>query len=376
MRIALLEPYFTGSHQTWAEGYVRHSRHDIRLLTMPGYFWKWRMHGGAVTLAQQVRTTLQEGFVPDIFFASDMLDITTFLALTRDIAPQIPVVLYFHENQLTYPPAPGTKRDLHYGWINYASSLASQQIWFNSRYHLDVWYEELPRLLKHFPDFTHLEMINHLRERSVVMPPGVNLARLDDPADYPGIPPRGTPGEPPLILWNHRWEFDKKPDTFFALLERVAAQDIPFRLALAGESFRNQPTEFLEARERFAKQIVHFGFATGEQYRALLQRADIVISTAIHEFFGIATVEAIYAGCMPLLPARLAYPELIPFGWQGSALYRTFGEALHRLTSWCREGVPDTTELQHYVKQFGWEQVATQYDALITGRETQGTSEP
>jgi glycosyltransferase involved in cell wall biosynthesis len=370
MRIALLEPYFTGSHQTWAEGYARHSHHEVRLLTMPGYFWKWRMHGGAITLAAQYRAILKEGFTPDVILASDMLDITTFLALTRDVTSQVPVVLYFHENQLTYPPAPGTKRDLHYGWINYASSLASQQIWFNSQYHLEVWYNELPRLLKHFPDFTHLEMIDHLRERSVVMPPGVNLARLDSPADYPGIPPRGTPGEPPLILWNHRWEFDKKPETFFALLDRLAAQEVPFRLALAGESFRNQPAEFLAARERFAKQIVHFGFATGEQYRALLQRADIVISTAIHEFFGIATVEAIYAGCMPLLPARLAYPELVPFAWQNIALYRTFGEALHRLTQWCREGVPNTGELQEYVKQFGWDVVAGQYDSAMTGRGT------
>lgn len=366
MRIALLEPYFTGSHQTWAEGYTHHSTHEVRLLTLPGYFWKWRMHGGAVTLAGTYRAMLRDGFTPDVILASDMLDITTFLALTRDITSQTPVILYFHENQLTYPPVPGSKRDLHYGWINYASSLASQQIWFNSRYHLETWYDEVPRLLKHFPDFTNLETIAQVRERSRVLHPGVHLARLDTPADYPGIPPRGTPGHPPLILWNHRWEFDKKPETFFALLARLAAQGVPFRLAIAGESFRNQPAEFLEARERFAEQIVHFGYATSEQYRALLQRADIVISTAIHEFFGIAIVEAIYAGCMPLLPARLAYPELVPFGWQDRALYRTFGEALHRLTIWCREGIPDTTDLHKYVKRFGWDVVARQYDGEIT----------
>ena len=43
----------------------------------------------------------------------------------------------------------------------------------------------------------------------------------------------------------------------------------------------------------------------------MLQSADIYVSTAAHEFFGIAAVEAIAAGCYPLLPRRLSYPELV-----------------------------------------------------------------
>ncbi len=312
MNICLIEPYLTGSHETWARGYARWSQHRVSLLTLPGYFWKWRMHGAAVTLAPALRAALAGEEPPDLLLATDMLDVTTLLALTRDVARAVPVALYFHENQLTYPPPPGSKRDLHYGWINYASSLASQRVFFNSRYHLEAWYDELPRLLKHFPDYTNLETIALLRERSEVLHPGIHLARLDEEANYPGLPARGTPGEPPLILWNHRWEYDKNPQQFFALLDQLAGQGVPFRLAIAGESFRNQPEEFLAARERFGAQIVHFGYATAEQYRALLQRSDIVVSTAIHEFFGIAVIEAIHAGCCPLLPHRLSYPELTP----------------------------------------------------------------
>lgn len=362
MNIYLIEPYLTGSHQAWAEGYARWSRHTVQLLTMPGYFWKWRMHGAAVTLAAALRTAFAGPQPPDLLLATDMVDITTLLALTREVAHRVPVVLYFHENQLTYPPPPGTKRDLHYGWINYASSLVSDGIFFNSRYHLEAWYDELPRLLKHFPDFVPLETLAPLRARSDVLYPGIHLRRLDELAEYPGLPPRGTPGEPPLILWNHRWEFDKKPEQFFALLERLDEMGLPFRLALAGESFRNQPSEFLEARERFRERIVHFGYATTEQYRALLQRSDIVISTAIHEFFGIATVEAMYSGCCPLLPERLAYPELIPTAWRTTVLYRQFGEALERLRGWLTEGVPDTSTLRASVARFDWTQMARYYD--------------
>ena len=49
-----------------------------------------------------------------------------------------------------------------------------------------------------------------------------------------------------------------------------------------------------------------------QEYAALLWAADLVVSTAIHEFFGVAVVEAIYCGCRPVLPWRLSYPELIP----------------------------------------------------------------
>ncbi|MGH2542965.1 MAG: tRNA-queuosine alpha-mannosyltransferase domain-containing protein, partial [Ardenticatenaceae bacterium] len=283
------------------------------------------------------------------------------------VAGRVPVALYCHENQLTYPPVPGSKRDLHYGWINYVSSLASDAIFFNSRYHLEEWYDELPRLLKHFPDFNDLERVPALRERSRVLYPGVNLRRLDQPAEYSGIPLRGAPGEPPLILWNHRWEFDKNPQEFFRLLGRLDDLGLPFRLAIAGESFRNSPTEFLEARQRFGKRLVHFGYASAGQYRALLQRSDIVISTAIHEFFGIAIVEAIYAGCAPLLPWRLAYPELILPEKHDLFLYHDSGDALKRLQQWLSEGVPEIEALRAHVARFDWQAITAEYDMIFEG---------
>jgi len=53
MNILLLEPFFTGSHRTWAEDYARYSEYHVELLTLGGHYWKWRMHGGAVTLARK-----------------------------------------------------------------------------------------------------------------------------------------------------------------------------------------------------------------------------------------------------------------------------------------------------------------------------------
>ena len=46
-----------------------------------------------------------------------------------------------------------------------------------------------------------------------------------------------------------------------------------------------------------------------------MAQADVVVSTADHEFFGIGIVEATAAGAVPLLPRRLSYPELLePLG--------------------------------------------------------------
>ena len=55
MKILILEPYFTGSHKQWALGYKKFSKHEVKILSMRGQFWKWRMHGGAVTLAKQFK---------------------------------------------------------------------------------------------------------------------------------------------------------------------------------------------------------------------------------------------------------------------------------------------------------------------------------
>lgn len=147
MNILLIEPYFTGSHKSWAEGYKSHSNHTIDLLTMKGQFWKWRMHGGAVTLANQY---LYSNYNPDLIITTDMLDLSTFLSLTRRKTASIPTALYFHENQLTYPWSP-TDRDVienrnkHYGFINFTSALSADYVFSTPN---TIWI--LLRVKRHF----------------------------------------------------------------------------------------------------------------------------------------------------------------------------------------------------------------------------------
>lgn len=357
MKICLLEPYDTGSHHAWLQGYMRHSRHQVQPLTLSGQFWKWRMHGGAVTLA---RTYRERGVRADLLLASDMLDLTTFLALTRDLTHDLPVALYMHENQLTYPLRPGEKRDLHYGFINYASMLCARRVFFNSQFHLESWFGELPRLLKHFPDYNELPTVKALRAHSEVLPLGLELSRFDE--HRPAEPARG----PALILWNHRWEYDKNPAAFFAALYALAGKGLDFRVAILGENFVRVPPEFEEGCQRLGERIVQFGYAESlAEYARWLWQADIVVSTAIHEFFGAAVVEAMYCGCLPILPWRLTYPQFVPEEYRARCLYRSDEEllallesAIREVEAWRAQGSP----LRAEVARYDWSAMASHYD--------------
>ena len=358
----LLSPYHTGSHKVWSEGYVKHSRHDFTLLTMDGRFWKWRMQGGALELARQVGNHCQKVGRPDALLVTDMVNLPTLLALSRPWLDGVPTLFYAHENQLTYPPPPGEKRDLTYGMINVLSMVVADAIAFNSRYHLDEFFDELPRLLKHFPDYNHLEIISRLRSKSHVLPVGLDLIWLDQHRT-----PDRPPDAPLRILWNQRWEYDKNPSEFFAALYALADAGLPFQVIVAGENFRQQPAEFAEARERLGEQIIHFGFAKDrESYARLLWEADVVVSTAHHEFFGISILEAIYCGCYPLLPHRLSYPELLPAPHHDAHLYHSFDDLVARLRkAAAHPAAVRAANLRPIAAAFDWRAITPRYDALI-----------
>ena len=365
MKICLIEPFHTGSHAAWACEYARCSRHDVELLTLSGRHWKWRMHGGAVTLA---RRFLESDGKPDLLLASDMLDLTTFLALTRKKSAALPTALYFHENQLTYPWSPTDadpvqQRDAHYAFINYTSALAANAVLFNSRYHRETFIGELPAFLKGFPDENELESLSLLSEKSAVLPLGLDLQRFDShrPTEMKAA------GAPPLILWNHRWEYDKNPEEFFAALSCLQEEGLRFEVAILGESYRKFPKVFTEARQRLGKRMVHFGYAENfADYARWLWRADILPVTSGHDFFGASVVQAIYCGCAPLLPRRLAYPEHLPAALQERFLYDGFDDLLGRLREMLKSlPVPETAALREHVGRYDWGELAGRYDDLF-----------
>ena len=101
LKVLLLEPFHSGSHQAWAEGLIKHTRHEISLISHPGSFWRWRVRGSALTMAEKTQETVNEKGKPDIVLASGMIDLAAWLGFTKRFIGDPPVVLYQHENQLT-----------------------------------------------------------------------------------------------------------------------------------------------------------------------------------------------------------------------------------------------------------------------------------
>lgn len=361
MNILLLEPFFSGSHQQWAEGFQKHSIHNINILSLPGRHWKWRMHGGAVTLASQFNELEEK---PDLILATSMLDFTTFLALTRSKSFDIPTAIYFHENQLTYPWSPQDRdvkknRNNHYSFINYASALAADQVFFNSEYHRDSFLGALPKFLKQFPDRKGGDNVHIINKKSEVLHLGMDLKRFDDFKSSD----KEKQSEA-TILWNHRWEYDKNPEEFFETLFILKDRGVSFNLIVLGEQNDVNPPIFDEAKEKLKLEIIHWGYADSfEEYARWLWRADILPVTSNQDFFGGSVIEAMYCDCFPLLPNRLAYPEHLPEELDREFLYEE-GEFEVRLET-AIENVMGTRQVdyQSIVKKYDWGKLIEKYDA-------------
>jgi len=366
MKVLLVEPFFAGSHRQWAEGLQRHSRHCIQLHTLPGRHWKWRMFGGAVALAE---TAQSDAFAPDLLLATDMLDVSTYLALSRNRHLGLPVALYFHENQITYPwssqDQPGhSEPNRQYGFINYTSALAADRLFFNSHYHRSAFLTGLRDFLKGFPDRRGLWRLESLERKSTVLPLGLDLKSLEVTVEEAEQPREA------VILWNHRWEYDKDPDTFFNLLIRLQREGYPFRLIVLGEAYGRTPPIFSRAREVLRDRILHFGYVANRlEYARRLQMADLLPVTSRQDFFGASAVEAIYCGCYPLLPNRLAFPEHLPPEERRKHIYTDEEDLYHRL----RSAISRITELRaasakyrNFVSSYDWRILVRRYDDALS----------
>jgi glycosyltransferase involved in cell wall biosynthesis len=299
-KILVIEPYFGGSHRLFLQELEEQLDLRFTLLTLPARKWKWRMRFAAPWVAAQLGARR-----PDVeaVLCSTFVDVATLRGLAPAWFNSLPILTYFHENQFAYPVRNDDERDFHFGLTNYTTALASDRLGFNSRYNLDTFLAGCQLMEKKAPD-VRLAGAAAIAAKATVLPVGLDFTALDRLA-APG--PRAVP----VIVWNHRWEHDKNPELFFQTLFELAADQVAFQLIVMGQCFERQPAIFAEARERLADRLIHFGYvADRHEYLRLLKQGTIIVSTADHEFYGISVLEAVRAGCRPLLPRRLSYPEL------------------------------------------------------------------
>ena len=357
MKVLVVEPYYGGSHRAWADGYRSHSAHDVELVTHPARFWKWRMHGGFLTLADEVARHVDASGPPDVILASSMMDVAAFGGAMRRVAPSVPIATYVHESQFTYPLSPADRVDMTYAMKNWSSVATADLVVFNSEYHRGVFRTEVHALLKGFPDMKHLDRIPGVLDGSIVVPVGVDADEL--------AARTRTPSRPPLVVWNHRWEHDKGPDALLEIVGRLVASDVEFSMAMCGEVFVSVPPAYAEVVDVLGDRLVHGGWATRPEYLALLSSAAVVLSTAHQEFFGIGVVEGIAAGAHPVLPNRLVYPERVAgIGADPERILYDDTEHAVRLIVAALDR-PSDPDLRAASRRYDWSVVAPHLDAAL-----------
>lgn len=307
-RLLFIEPYLTHSHRAFAEGLMAHVPGRWTMLGLPGRNFRWRMRGAPLYLANTAANILNKQW--DGLVCSSMLALAELRGLVPALA-SVPATVVFHENQLAYP-APGQadvtmqRRDLYLALSNIAAAAAARRVVFNSRFHRDEFLGAATQLFAKLPDMRPHGMVEEIERRSIVLPIPINDTKGG------GIDRKERAG-PLRIVWNHRWEHDKDPDALFEALFAMADQGTEFAAAIIGPRPARWPTVFDQAAERLGLRLQQLGPAeTRREYWQWLHWADVAISTARQEYFGLSMVEAAWAGCMPVVPGDLVYPELYP----------------------------------------------------------------
>uniref|UniRef100_A0A3Q3K763 tRNA-queuosine alpha-mannosyltransferase n=1 Tax=Monopterus albus TaxID=43700 RepID=A0A3Q3K763_MONAL len=242
-----------------------------------------------------------------VLFSSSVLNLCDLVALRPDLAC-LKKVLYFHENQLAYPVRKDQERDFQYGYNQVLSCLVSDVVVFNSLFNMDSFLSSISSFMKKIPDHRPRDLAQVIRPKCVV---------LNYPVQFPDV----------------SREHDKNPELFFSTLLKLKEKQLDFHVSVLGETFTDIPDIFLEARSLLDSHILNWGFLTSrEDYLRVLCQADVVVSTAKHEFFGVAMLEAVHCGCYPLCPKALVYPEIFPAEY----LYSTPEQLCKRLKQLCR----------------------------------------
>ncbi len=227
MKALLLSAYAADSHRYWARGLTAHlEAMEWTLLELAPRHFQWRVRGNPLSFMSAHDATLSQSF--DLIVATSLVDLATLIGLYPHLGRAYRVV-YFHENQFAYPLGQQQTRRLEPLMVNLYSALAADQVLFNSQWNRDSFFNGVADFLKRMPERVSLARLEALKARSDILPVPLWLL-VDAPSTGQGAPRR--------IIWNHRWEYDKNPEDFFAALEALSGTGMDFELVVMGQVFR------------------------------------------------------------------------------------------------------------------------------------------
>lgn len=158
--------------------------------------------------------------------------------------------------------------------------MAADVVIFNSQYNKESFLENIKNIVRVFPDNKPKDLRSKIEPKALV---------LHFPLDLPKN--SCSKCELPVlhIVWSHRWEFDKDPETFLNILLRLKSDNITFKVSILGETFADVPEIFTEAKEQLNDEIINFGYMSDkDEYYGVLKSSHVAVSTAKHEFYGVS----------------------------------------------------------------------------------------
>lgn len=290
--ILLLSAYRSDSHAFWADWLENTFKEfDWHKLELPGRHFRWRIRGNPLSWLYKIPNVKL-----DFILATSMVDIATLKGLHPELVG-IPCIYYFHENQFAYPVSKAQLDSVEPKMVQLYGALAADKLLFNSQYNCDSFLQGVESLLKKLPDEIPEGIAGKLRDKSDVLPVVFSPIK--------GYQVKNKK----LILWNHRWEYDKAPEIFADALIRLNEINQDFELALLGSRPRIKPRALALLEEELSDKIIVNKKVSKQEYDNYLAQSSFVVSTAIHEFQGLSVLEAISAGAVPLVPDALCYRE-------------------------------------------------------------------
>jgi len=343
--IWLLSAYRSDSHAAWADWLVTTFK-DFQWfkLELPGRHFRWRIRGNPLSWLQHLPEE-----TPDLILATSMVDLATLKGLHPRLA-NIPCIYYFHENQFAYPVSKQQVKSVEPKMVQLYGALAADKLLFNSAYNRNSFLEGVEQLLKKLPDEKPVNVAGILKSKSDILP--VVIKPIEE----------NQQKNKKLILWNHRWEYDKAPQVFVDALLKLNKINPDFELALLGGRPAINPDTLLEIEQKLADKIIANGKVTKEDYRKHLSQAAIIVSTAIHEFQGLSVLEAISAGAAPLVPDDLCYREQYPEEYRYAAGDST--ALAKKLSKWL-DNTPQAPDVSYWYS----EEIINNWNILLSDPE-------
>ena len=155
--ILLLEPYYGGSHKAFLIGLQQQLDYRFTLLSLPARKWKMRMQLAAPWFAERIVEMIAQSNTEgnalgttcfDGILTSTFLDVAVLRSLLAAQGIHIPVAMYFHENQFSYPGQQHDPGIFQFASINFTSALCADRLAFNSRYNLETFLGGVRLFLK------------------------------------------------------------------------------------------------------------------------------------------------------------------------------------------------------------------------------------